>query len=119
MAMKFYKKAIHNTEICKKQAQKTSKFDQNKPKNKQPASLQKTTANLQKIKPKFAGKPQGCRGVRRTESEIFDSDSAPALAEYTPTLKHFQVLDSDSCLNSKVNYLNFWQCLNDSIRFSH
>jgi len=40
------------------------------------------------------------------------SDSAP-----TPT--HFKVLDSDSCSNSKVNYLNFWQCLNDRIRFSH
>jgi len=51
------------------------------------------------------------------ESEIFDSDSAPASAEYTPT--HFKVLGSDSCSNFKVNYLNFWQCLNDHIRFSH
>jgi len=42
---------------------------------------------------------------RCAESEIFDSDSAPALAENTPTQKHFKVLDSDSCLNSKVNYL--------------
>jgi len=54
---------------------------------------------------------------RCMESEIFDSDSAPALAEYTPT--HFEVLDSDFCSNSKVNYLSFWQCLNDRIRFSH
>jgi len=37
------------------------------------------------------------------------SDSAP---------KQFQVLDSDSCLNSKVNAINFWQCLNDRIQFS-
>ena len=35
---------------------------------------------------------------RCTEFEIFDSDSAL-------TLKHFKVLDFDSCLNSKVNYL--------------
>jgi len=42
---------------------------------------------------------------RCTDSEIFDSDSAPASAEYTPTPKHFKVLDSDSCLNSKVIYL--------------
>jgi len=43
-------------------------------------------------------------GVQRcTESEIFDS--APTSAEYTPTPKHFKVLDTDSCLNSKVNYL--------------
>ena len=46
--------------------------------------------------------PQRC-----TESEIFDSDSTPASAEYTPTLKDFKVLDSDFCLNSKMNYLNF------------
>jgi len=38
------------------------------------------------------------------------SDSA-----WTPT--HFKVLYSDSCSNSKVNYLNFWQCLNDRIGF--
>jgi len=37
---KMKKKAIHKAEICKKQAN----FNQNKPKNKQPASLQK---NLQ------------------------------------------------------------------------
>jgi len=44
---------------------------------------------------------------RCTESEIFDSNSAPASAEYTPTpLRNiFKVLNSDSCLNSKVNYL--------------
>jgi len=42
------------------------------------------------------------RGVRTTESEIFDPGSVPALAEYTPTPKHFKVLDSDSCLNSTV-----------------
>jgi len=39
------------------------------------------------------------------ESEIFVSDSAPASAEYTLTLKHFKVLDSDTCSNSKVYYL--------------
>jgi len=69
--------------------------------------------------------PVGSRSGNRimfntgTESEIFDSDFTPALAEYTPTPKHFKILDSDSCLNSKVNYLNFWQCLNNRIRFSH
>ena len=45
------------------------------------------------------------RQQRLMESEIFDSDSAPASAEYTPTPKHFKVLDSDSCLNFKANYL--------------
>jgi len=50
---------------------------------------------------------------RCTESEIFDSDSTPASAEYTPTPKHFQVLDPDSCLNSKLNAINF--CLNDCV----
>jgi len=53
MAMKFDKKAIRNTEICIKQAN----FNQNKPKNKQPASLQKN-ANPQKIESEFAEKPQ-------------------------------------------------------------
>ena len=48
---------------------------------------------------------------------MFDSDSAPALTEFTLTPKHLKVLDSDSCLNSKVNYLNFRKCLNDRIRF--
>ena len=42
---------------------------------------------------------------RLTESEIFDSDSALASAEYSPTPKSFKVLDSKSCLNSKVIYL--------------
>jgi len=42
---------------------------------------------------------------RWTESEIFNFDSAPASAKYTLTLKHFKVLDSGSCLNSRVNYL--------------
>jgi len=51
------------------------------------------------------------------ESEIFDSDPTPASAEYAPT--YFKVLDSDSCSNSKVNYLNFWQCLNDRIWYLH
>jgi len=47
-----------------------------------------------------------------TESKRFHSDATPALAEYS-------LLRSDSCFNSKVNYLNFWQCLNDRIRVSH
>jgi len=34
----------------------------------------------------------------------------------TPTT--YKVLDFDFCLNSKVNAINFWQCLNDRIRFS-
>jgi len=40
--MKFDEKAICNTETCKKQAQKQANFNQNKPKNKQAASLRKT-----------------------------------------------------------------------------
>jgi len=41
--MKFDKKAIRNTETCKKQAN----FNQNKPQNKQPASLQKNPQKAQ------------------------------------------------------------------------
>jgi len=44
MAMKFDKKSIRNTETCKK----TSNFNQNKPKNKQPASLQKNRKSTKK-----------------------------------------------------------------------
>jgi len=46
------KKAIRSTEICKKTSPKKANINQNKPKSKQPASLQKN-------KPKFAEKPQG------------------------------------------------------------
>jgi len=51
MAMKFDEKAIRNTEICKKQAQKQANFKQNKPKNKQPASLQKNPHIHKKTSP--------------------------------------------------------------------
>jgi len=37
--MKFDKKAIRNTEMCKIQAQTKANFNQNKPKMKQPVSL--------------------------------------------------------------------------------
>jgi len=47
MAMKFDKKAIRSTEICKKQAN----FNQNKLKNKQPASLKKKTQIHKKTSP--------------------------------------------------------------------
>ena len=53
------------------------------------------------IKPQtFTSSYQKC-----TESEIFDSDSAPA--EYTSTPTHIKIFDSDSFSNPKVNYLNF------------
>jgi len=56
------KKAIRKTEICKQQAQKTSKFQV---KQAQKQATRKST----KSKPKFAGKPQGwqhcCRGKLR------------------------------------------------------
>jgi len=52
MAMKFDKKAMRNTEISKIQVN----FNQNNPKNKQPASLQKKR-KWTKNKSKFAGKP--------------------------------------------------------------
>jgi len=54
MAIKFEKKQS----ATQKSAKKQPKFNQNKPKKKQPASL-KENANPQKDKPKFAGKPQG------------------------------------------------------------
>jgi len=44
MAIRFEKKAIRTTEICKKQAN----FNQNKPKNKQPASLQTNRKSIKK-----------------------------------------------------------------------
>ena len=47
MAINFEIKAIRNTEICKKQAN----FNQKKPKNKQPASLQKKPQIHQKTSP--------------------------------------------------------------------
>jgi len=47
MAMKFDKKSIRNTETCKK----TSNFNQNKPKNKQPASLHKKPQIHKKTSP--------------------------------------------------------------------
>jgi len=52
MAMKFGKKAIRNTEICKKQAN----FNQNKQATRKSS---KKTANPQKDNPKFVGKLQG------------------------------------------------------------
>ena len=57
-AIKFEKKAIRKTEICKKQAQKTSKFQL---KQAQKQATRKSSKNPQlhkKNKPKFAGKPQ-------------------------------------------------------------
>ena len=39
-------------------------------------------------------------------------------SDSTRTPKHFKVLESDSSLNSNMNAINVWQCLNDRIRFS-
>ena len=47
--MKFDKKAIRNTEICRKTSpKKEANFNKNKPKNKQPASLQKNRKSIKK-----------------------------------------------------------------------
>ena len=47
IALKFEEKAIRKTEICKKQVN----FSKNKPKNKQPASLQKNLQLHKKTSP--------------------------------------------------------------------
>jgi len=54
-AIKFEKKAICKTEICKKRAQKTRKFQLKQATRKS----SKKPATPQKNKPKFAGNPQG------------------------------------------------------------
>jgi len=58
-AIKFLKKAIRKTEICKKQAQKTSKFQLQQAQKQATRKPSKKPASPDKNKPKFAGKPQG------------------------------------------------------------
>jgi len=56
--MKFDKKTIRNTEICKKQAQKNKQIlIKTSPKTSNPQVLKKRKPT--KNKPKFVGKPQG------------------------------------------------------------
>jgi len=55
IAIIFEKKEIRKTEICKKQAQRTSKIQLKQATRKS----SRKPANPQKSKPKFAGKPQG------------------------------------------------------------
>jgi len=47
----YLKKGNPQTEICKKQAQTNSKFQLNKPKNKEPASLHKNPQLHEKTSP--------------------------------------------------------------------
>jgi len=58
-AIKFEKKAIRKTEMCKKQAQKTSKFHLQQAQKQATRKPSKKPATPQKNKPNFAGKPQG------------------------------------------------------------
>ena len=62
MAMKFDKKAIRNTETCKKQAN----FNQNKTQNKQPASLKK---KHKKTSPKTSN-PQVFKKTHKKQAQI-------------------------------------------------
>jgi len=64
--------ALENS--AKNKPKKQANFNQNKPKNKQPASIQKKRKST-KNKPKFAGKPQGwqhcvARKLRKRYSSI-------------------------------------------------
>jgi len=56
--MQFEKKQSAKQKSAKHKPKKQANFNQNKPKNKQPASLKKTRKST-KNKPQFAGKPQG------------------------------------------------------------
>ena len=59
IAIKFEEKAIGKTEICKKQAQKTSKLQLKQAQKQATRKFSKKTSIPQKNKPNFAGKPQG------------------------------------------------------------
>jgi len=56
---KIWKRAIHKTEICKEQAQKTSKFQSKQAQKQGTRKSSNVTATPQINKPKFAGKPHG------------------------------------------------------------
>ena len=58
-AIKFERKAIRKTEICKKQAQKTSKFQLKQAQKQATSKSSKKPATPKKNKPKLAGKLQG------------------------------------------------------------
>jgi len=93
--IKYGGKAIHKTEICKKQ----TNFNKNKPKNKQPQVFKKN-ATPQKYKPKIAGNPQGWQHCsvsklgsraagnialqRGADCKIFQSESSPDLIKLNP-----------------------------------
>jgi len=57
--IKFEKKQPAKQKSAKNKPKKQANFNSNKPKNKQPASLQKNPQLHKKNKLKFAGKPQG------------------------------------------------------------
>jgi len=59
IAIKFDEKAIRKTEICKKQAQNTSKFQLKQAQKQATRKSSKKPATPPKNKSKFAGKPQG------------------------------------------------------------
>jgi len=59
IAIKFETKQSAKQKSAKNKPKKRAKFSENKPKNKQPASLQENQQIHKKNKPKLAGKPQG------------------------------------------------------------
>jgi len=75
MAMKIDKRAIRNTEIWKNKPKKQANFNQNKPKNKQPASHQK--------KPQIHKKQAQIRGKTARLATLL-----AAAAENTLTMAH-------------------------------
>jgi len=72
-------KSNPQNEICKKQAQKTSKVQLNKPKNKQPASLQK---NPQLHKKASKNSRENCKAGKTVQFGRDDLETAPEVRDH-------------------------------------
>jgi len=68
VVIKFEEKTIRKTEICKKQAQKTSKFQLKQTQKQATRKSSKIPSTSQNNKPKFAGKLQGWQHCSSTAS---------------------------------------------------
>jgi len=56
---------------------------------------------------------------KQTNGEIITGQKFRRGQKYRLTPAPFQVLESDSCLNSEVTAINFWQCRSHRIWISH
>jgi len=92
MAMKFDKKAICNTEICKKQAQKNKQLlIKTSPKASNPQVLKKRKPT--KNKPKFAAKPQGWQDctvcfIKNYGATLIVGEKTTVIVTQSPTSHH-------------------------------